>query len=97
VSTVLIVTIAFLTYASRALALVFMPTPPARLTAVLDRIPSALFAALAVTSLVPDGQLAAASIVSAAIGAVIAAPTRSLLLILAAGLGGYGVGLLLFN
>jgi branched-subunit amino acid transport protein len=92
VSLTLIAGIALLTYGSRALALVFLPNPTPRLRSVLDRIPAPLFAALAVTSLVEDGQVADASTVSAAVFALIAAPTRSLLWILVAGLVGYGVG-----
>jgi branched-subunit amino acid transport protein len=96
-SLALIVTIALLTYGSRALALVFMPPPPERARMILDRIPAPLFAALAVTSIVEDGELAGAETLCAAIGALIATPTRSLLWVLVGGLAGYAVGTLLFG
>ena len=96
-SPLLIVVIALLTYASRALALVFMPDPPRRVKAVLERIPAPLFAALAVTSLIEDGALAGAETLSAALCALVAAPTRSLLWVLLAGVAGYGLGTQIFN
>jgi branched-subunit amino acid transport protein len=92
VSLALIAGIALLTYGSRALALVFMPNPPARVKTVLDRIPAPLFAALAVTSLIDGGDLADPATISAAVFGLSAAPTRSLLWVLIAGLVGYGLG-----
>jgi branched-subunit amino acid transport protein len=97
VSFALIAAIAVLTYGSRALGLVFMPDPPARLRVMLDRIPAPLFAALAVTSLIEDGRLADPETLSAAVLALVAAPTRSLLWVLFAGLAGYAVGTLIFG
>ncbi|MGH2788260.1 MAG: AzlD domain-containing protein [Actinomycetota bacterium] len=93
----LIVIIAALTYSSRALALVLMPQPPAPVRAVLDRIPAPLFAALAVTSLIEDGELAPPETLCAAFGALLVSPTRSLLAVLVGGLAGYGVGALIFS
>ena len=93
----MIVAIATLTYGSRALALVFMPDPPARVKAVLERIPAPLFAALAVTSLVEDGAFADAETLSAALCALVAARTRSLLWVLLAGVAGYALGTQIFN
>jgi branched-subunit amino acid transport protein len=97
VSLALIAGIALLTYGSRALALVFMPHPPARVRAVLDRIPAPLFAALAVTSLIDVGKLAEPATLSAAVLGLVAAPTRSLLWVLVAGLVGYGLGTAAFS
>jgi branched-subunit amino acid transport protein len=97
VSLALIAGIALLTYGSRALALVFMPDPPPRMRTTLDRIPAPLFAALAVTSLIDDGQLVDASTLGAAVFALVAAPTRSLLWVLVAGLVGYGLGRAFFT
>jgi branched-subunit amino acid transport protein len=97
VSLALIAVIALLTYGSRAIALVFMPNPPAGLTAVLDRIPAPLFAALAATSVIEDGHIADATTLSAALCALFAAPTRSLLWVLLAGLVGYALGMLIFG
>jgi branched-subunit amino acid transport protein len=95
-SVVMIASIALLTYGSRAIALVLMPDPPARVRAILDRIPAPLFAALAAVSLTEGGEPAAPETLTAAGGALLATPTRSLLWVLAAGVTGYGVGELLF-
>jgi branched-subunit amino acid transport protein len=96
-SLVLIVTIALLTYGSRAFALALMPDPSPRLRTVLDRIPAPLFASLAAISVIGDGELASPETLSAAFGALIATPTRSLLWVLVAGLAGYVVGALAFG
>jgi len=96
-SLTLIAAIALLTYGSRALALVLMPDPPPRARAVLDRIPAPLFASLAAISLVEDGELAAPETFCAALGALLVTPTRSLLYVLAGGLGGYAVGAFVFG
>jgi branched-subunit amino acid transport protein len=97
VSLALIAVIALLTYGSRALALVLMPDPPERVKAVLDRIPAPLFGALAMTSLIGDGTLAEPATLSAAVLGLLAAPTRSLLWVLIAGLVGYGLGAIVFS
>lgn len=96
-SVALIVVIAVLTYGSRALALVFMPHPPRRVRAVLDRIPAPLFASLAALSLIEEGELAGPEPLAAAVGALVAAPTRSLLWVLLGGFAGYAVGGLAFT
>jgi branched-subunit amino acid transport protein len=96
-SLALIAALAVLTYGSRALALVFMPHPPERARVVLDRIPAPLFAALAVTSLIENGELVALETLCAAAGALIVTPTRSLLWVLVGGLAGYALGALLFG
>lgn len=92
----LIAVVALLTYASRAFALVLMPTPSARVAAVLDRVPAPLFGSLAVTSLIEEGSLAAPETLCAAAGALAASPTRSLLPVLVAGLVGYALGAFIF-
>jgi branched-subunit amino acid transport protein len=92
----LIALISVLTYASRALALVLMPHPPDRIRLVLDRIPAPLFASLAALSLVEDGSIVGPTTIAAAAGALVAAPTRSLLWVLTGGLGGYVAGVLVF-
>jgi branched-subunit amino acid transport protein len=91
------VTIALLTYGSRAFALVLMPDPPRRVRTVLDRIPAPLFASLATISLIEDGDLASPETLCAAFGALVATPTRSLLWVLVAGLAGYVVGEIVFG
>ncbi len=93
----LIVAIALVTYASRAVALVLMPHPSPRIAAVLDRIPAQLFASLAVTSLIPEGSLVASETLYAAVGAALATPTRSLLWVLVGGSTGYSLGALLLG
>jgi len=96
-SVALILGLTLLTYASRALALVLMPDPPQWMKVVLDRIPAPLFAGLAATSLIQDGRLAEPSTLAAAAFGLLAAPTRSLLWVLLAGLAGYGAGAILFG
>jgi branched-subunit amino acid transport protein len=97
VSLGLIATIAVLTYGSRALSLVLMPHPPPRARTVLDRIPAPLFASLAVTSLIEEGELAGLETLCAAIGALVVTPTRSLLWVLVGGVGGYALGAFIFG
>ena len=91
----MIALIALLTYGSRAVALVAMPDPSRRLRVVLDRIPAPLFAALAAISMFDDGVLASRETVLAALGALAATPTRSLLWVLIGGMAGYALGLLI--
>ena len=93
----LLLAIAVMTYGSRALALVFMPNPTAPVRAVLDRIPAPLFASIAALSLIDNGAVAPAETWFAAAGALLLAPTRSLLWVLAGGLAGYGVGTVVFS
>lgn len=90
----LVVAIAVLTYGSRAAALVAMPDPSQRLRMVLDRIPAPLFAALAAISMFDDGVLVSRETVFAAVGALVATPTRSLLWVLIGGIAGYWLGVL---
>ena len=87
--------IAVVTYGSRAVALVAMPDPSPRLRMILDRIPAPLFAALAAISMFDDGVLVSRATVFAAIGALVATPTRSLLWVLIGGMAGYGLGVLI--
>lgn len=91
----LIAVVALLTYGSRAFALVLMPDPSPRVKEVLDRVPAPLFASLATLSVIEDGSWGSPETLAAAVGALLAAPTRSLLWVLVAGLTGYAVGALL--
>lgn len=94
---VLVVALAALTYASRAAALAAMPHPPPRVQEWLNRIPAPLFAGLAAISLVDaQRQVAPLPILTAVVGALVAAPRRSLLLTLAGGLAGYALGTLVW-
>ena len=89
-STTLIIVLAAITYASRVLALAVLPPPSRALEGILNRVPAPLFAGLAALSLVgPGGNLADDSVLFATAGALIAAPSRSLLVVLLAGLAGY--------
>ena len=93
-SPALIAAIALTTYGSRAFALVLMPYPPERIRIILDRIPASLFASLAALSMVDGGAMASPATICAAAGALLAAPLRSLLWVLAGGLLGYAIGVL---
>ena len=86
----LIVVLAALTYASRAAALVLLPSLSPDIRAVLDRMPAALFAGLAAHSLVVPGVgLVSAPIVVATAAAIVVSPRRSLLACLVAGVVAY--------
>jgi branched-subunit amino acid transport protein len=92
VSSELIALVALLTYGSRMAALALLPPMPPRIAVVLERMPPALFAGLAVTSVLnPDGTFGAPSVLLATLAAVVVAPLRSLMACLLAGLAGYAV------
>lgn len=83
----LLAVLAVLTYASRAAPLVLLPPPPPHAAAVLDRMPAPLFAGLAAAALIgDDGAAVALPTLAAVAGATIAAPTRSMPIILIAGM-----------
>ena len=88
----LLIAVAALTYGSRALSLVVLPEPSARLRRVLDRVPAPLFMGLAVSSLIQEGGIDTEGW-GAALGALAAAPARSLLWALVGG----GIGYALFS
>lgn len=91
----LILAIAAVTYLSRAIVLVAMPAPPPWLERILVRIPAPLFAGLAALALVErDGGLAPAPVLAALAGAVLVAPSRSFPLVLAGGIAGYALAVL---
>lgn len=86
----LLAILAVITYGSRAVALVLVPSLPPAVTRVLDRMPAPLFAGLAIHALLgPTGELAGPQTLAATAGALIAAPLRSLPVCLLAGLAGY--------
>lgn len=90
--------LAVLTYGTRALSLVVLPPPGGHWAAYLQRVPAPLFAALAALYVVgPGGQPASAEVLAASAAALIAAPSRSMLWILAAGGVGLTMGSLLFG
>jgi branched-subunit amino acid transport protein len=89
----LIVALGLITYGSRAAALVLIPSLPHGVRVVLDRMPSALFAGLAVNSLVVPGVgLVGPPILAATAAAIVVSPRRSLLVCLLAGVAGYLLG-----
>lgn len=93
----LLVALAGITFLSRAVALVFMPSPPPRLEKFLNRIPAPLFASLAAVSLVDSsGDFVPAPVLLAAAGALVMSPRRSLLAALLGGLAGYALGEIVF-
>jgi uncharacterized membrane protein len=93
----LIVTLAALTYVSRVLGLALIPRASDRVEAILERVPAPLFAGFAAISLVGDERAVAPPETLVAMGAaLVAARSRSLLVILAAGLLGYGLGELIW-
>ena len=88
----LLLVIALLTYASRAISMVLLPRPRGWVEATLSRTPAPLFASLAALSLLGDGGgLAGWPTLGAAAGALLLSPGRSLPLSLLGGLAGYGV------
>ena len=92
-----LVAIAAITYGSRAASLVFLPRPTGRIEQVLGRMPAPIFASLATLALFTDnGALVTAPVLTAALGALVAAPRRSLAICLVGGVAGYLVGRLLF-
>jgi branched-subunit amino acid transport protein len=96
VSPLVLVAIALVTYASRAAAVVLLPRPSPRFEVILSRIPAPIFASLATATLLGDGGTpGSASTLVAAAGALLASPTRSLLLCLIGGAVGYAAGALL--
>lgn len=90
---VLVVAAAVLTYLSRAVALVVLPAPRGRLRAIIERLPAPLFAGLAVLTLFgQDLRVPPTPVLLAAVAALALTPTRSLAVVLAAGLAAYALG-----
>ena len=89
-----VLALAAITYLTRAVGLALLPQPSSRVEAILDRVPAPLFAGFAAISLITSsGEAVVCENLVALFAAVVVARTRSLLLILAAGLAGYGLGL----
>lgn len=88
----LLLLIAAITYGSRVGALALLPPMPQRVAVVLARMPTALFAGLAMHSLISPGpEIASTTVLAAAAGAVLVAPLRSLPICLLAGVAAYVV------
>jgi hypothetical protein len=87
----LILLVAAITYGSRAAGLA-LPLMPPRIAMILDRMPPALFAGLAMQAIViPGPLLAGTGVLAAAIGALVVTPLRSLPACLVAGIAAYGL------
>jgi hypothetical protein len=96
VNLAIVVTLAALTYGSRAAAVLFLPPPPAGVQKILERVPPPLFAGLATLSLItPEGSLVGTATLAAALGGLVMTPLRSLPLCLTGGLVTYAVATLL--
>jgi len=96
VSPLLLITLALITYVSRAVAVVLLPRPSPRFETILSRIPAPIFASLATATLLGDGGGPVdGPTLAAAAGALLLSPARSLLLCLIGGAAGYAAGVLL--
>ncbi len=96
-SSLLLLLVASVTVGSRIVALALMPPPEGALGRVVERLPAPLFAGLAALSLTGAAGGADSPAILAAVGcALIAARWSSLLIVLAAGLGGYVIASLLW-
>lgn len=95
-SPLLLITLALITYVSRAVAVVLLPRPSPRFETILSRIPAPIFASLATATLLGDGGAPVdGPTLAAAAGALLLSPGRSLLLCLIGGAVGYAAGVLL--
>jgi branched-subunit amino acid transport protein len=96
VSIGLLIALVALTYGSRAVALAVLPPLPAWLSAIVDRMPPALFAGLAAQALVDSsGAPASVPVLAAAAGALAVTPLRSLPVCLIGGLVAYALAVAL--
>jgi hypothetical protein len=96
VSLLVLISLALITYVSRAVAVVLLPRPSTRFETILSRIPAPIFASLATATLLADfGAPESGPTLAAAAGALLLSPARSLLLCLIGGAVGYAAGALL--
>lgn len=82
---------AAITALARLVSLAVLPPTSGRLRATVDRLPAPLFHGLAAVSFVGEGSAPAGPVLIAAAAAVAVSPRRSLLLVVAAGLGVYAL------
>ena len=95
-SPLVLITLALITYVSRAAAVVLLPRPSPRFEIILSRIPAPIFASLATATLLGDGGAPVdGPTLAAAAGALLLSPARSLLACLIGGAAGYTAGVLL--
>jgi branched-subunit amino acid transport protein len=89
---VLLVVAAVVTYASRVVTTALLPAPEGRLAELIERLPAPLFGALAAVALVDSASGPGDwPVLAAVLGALAASRTRSLFMVLAAGLAAYGL------
>jgi hypothetical protein len=92
----LILIVAVITYGSRAVGLALLPLMPPRIAAILERMPPALFAGLAMQAIaLPGPALAGTGVLAAAAGALLVTPLRSLPACLVAGIAAYALAVIL--
>ena len=90
--TMLVLAAAAVTYVSRMGALALLPAPAGWFADVVERLPAPLFAGLAASTLLSDGTFSvSAPELSAAAAALAVVRRKSLVLVLGAGLGAYGL------
>lgn len=87
--------IAAITIGSRIAALAFLPPPEGAAAGLVERLPAPLFAALAALSFTDSGATDPAMLVAAGC-ALVSTRWSSLLVTLAAGLGGFVVATLIW-
>lgn len=86
----LLIAITVVTVGSRVAALAVLPAPPAAVAGLVERLPAPLFAALAALSIAgSEAGLAHPPLAVAVACALVSVRWSSLLVTLAAGLGGY--------
>jgi len=83
---------AVITYTSRAATTAVLPAPEGRLGVIIERLPAPLFSALAAMALTDSAAgVTDWPVLAAVLGALVATRTRSMFLILAAGLASYAL------
>lgn len=80
--------VAAVTVGSRVIAIALLPTPRGRLAEIVDRLPAPLFAVLAALTTLGGDRTVDIGVFGGILAAVLAAPSRSLLPTVVAGLAG---------
>lgn len=88
----IVAVVAAVTFGSRVIAIALLPTPRGRLAEIVDRLPAPLFAVLAALTMLGGDRTVDMGVVVGTLAAVLAAPSRSLLLAVVAGLAGALMG-----
>lgn len=88
----LLLAVTLVTAASRVLPMALLPTPRGRAAEALNALPAPLFASLAALALVGDRTSPTLPVLLGAVGALLGATRRSLVLTLACGITGFLLG-----